>query len=56
MGNGVVPLSRGDGWVMCCICFAVHHAPYPDLYVDRDGVKWDFCMGACTVGALGTGG
>lgn len=36
-------LSRGSGWVLCCACFKAHTEPYPDLYVDAEGQKWDFC-------------
>lgn len=45
-------LLRGDGWVRCCVCFEVHYAPYPDLYIDKDGIKWDWCKG-CTKNVLG---
>jgi len=40
-------LSRGDGWVMCCICFEIHSEPFDQLVVDSDGVKWDVCVGKC---------
>lgn len=36
-------LSRGPGWVLCCICFKQHNKPFPDLYVDAKGDMWDFC-------------
>lgn len=36
-------LMRGDGWVRCVMCGAIHHAPFPDLYVDENGDRWDVC-------------
>lgn len=38
-------MTRGDGWILCCICFKLHLDPYPDLYVDEHGYKWDYCKG-----------
>lgn len=36
-------LMRGDGWVRCAMCGALHVAPFPGLYVDAQGVRWDVC-------------
>jgi hypothetical protein len=44
-------LMRGDGWVRCCVCGALHVAPYPGLARDVDGSMWDVCEGECAVGA-----
>jgi hypothetical protein len=30
-----------DGLVMCCLCFS--RFSEGDLYVDRDGTRWDIC-------------
>lgn len=40
-------LARGEDWVMCCICFEVHHEPFEGLAVDSEGVPWDVCAGRC---------
>lgn len=40
-------LMRGDGWVRCCMCGALHEDPYPDLAVDTEGNRWDMCSGEC---------
>ena len=42
-------LMRGEGWVRCCICGALHEDPYPNLFVDDDDERWDFCRGDCAV-------
>ena len=36
-------LMRGDGWVRCSFCGQLHVDPYPDLYVDEAGDRWDVC-------------
>ena len=38
-------LMRGEGWVRCCICGALHVEPFENLMVDEDGVRWDVCVG-----------
>lgn len=38
-------LMRGDGWVRCCLCGELHERPYPGLYVDPEGQRWDMCIG-----------
>lgn len=40
-------LLRGDGWVLCSICFERHEQPYLGLYVDAAGARWDVCKGEC---------
>lgn len=44
-------LMRGEGWVRCTICGALHVEPYPNLVTDTDGVTWDVCKGECAVGS-----
>lgn len=44
-------LMRGDGWIFCCICFALHEEPFDALFVDDDGTRWDVCAGQCAIDA-----
>lgn len=44
-------LMIGKDWVLCCICFWEHSKPYPDLFVDHNGDRWDMCRGQCAVDA-----
>lgn len=44
-------LSRGENWVLCCICFKTHLAPYEDLARDESGHLTDVCKGQCAVDA-----
>lgn len=40
-------MTRGDGWVQCCICGGFHTAPYASLAIDLNGDRWDVCTGQC---------
>jgi len=42
-----VALTRGEGWLLCAICFELHEDPYDNLAVDSEGRKWDVCAGEC---------
>lgn len=44
-------LMRGEDWVRCCICGALHVDPYPDLHRDTDGELMDICVGECAAQA-----
>ena len=36
---------------MCAICYAYHESPYPNLFVDDTGQKWDVCADPCAAQA-----
>lgn len=40
-------MTRGDGWVQCCICGGFHTEPYASLAIDLNGDRWDVCSGQC---------
>lgn len=38
-------LMRGEDWVRCCICGALHESPWLNLATDEDGDLTDVCTG-----------